>query len=38
MNNNERLGREFTVEERRRLIDYFDVLIDMDQLRRQDRP
>lgn len=31
MSSNEQLKREFTDEERRRLIDYFSLLIEMDQ-------
>jgi hypothetical protein len=31
MSDNEQLKREFTDEERRRLVDYFSLLIEMDQ-------
>ena len=31
MSENEQLRREFTNEERRRLVDYFSLLIEMDQ-------
>ena len=31
MNDNEQLKRRFTDDERRRLVDYFSLLIEMDQ-------
>ena len=31
MSDNEQLGREFTDEERQRLVDYFSLLIEIDQ-------
>ena len=31
MSNNEQLKREFTDDERRRLVDYFSLLIEIDQ-------